>query len=308
MMKFPRTCCFLTLAALSFSILLQTATAQNKPLVLSSTIVYEGKQPLPTLEAGDFSVFIDKEAQKIVSFNHGNGPVSVGILVDISNSASVSNKTLAYIADGIEKLLQIGNPQNDYFVAAFHSKPGIVHDWTTDSQAIRNKLLPLEFKGQSALYDGLYRSIEYVKTGKHQKKVVILLSDGLDNNSGRTFKEVREYLKNSDVVLYAIALTDYESGGNALADEGTSVLEELTRLSGGYTSMALAEGSKSKARALSEAFEIIGTDVRSQYELVIEPQSTTPPKWRKIKVTASYTDANGKRKELKVRTREGFYR
>jgi Ca-activated chloride channel homolog len=301
--------CFLTLAALSFSILLQPVSAQNERLVLNATVIYEGKQPLPTLEAGDFAVLIDKEPQKLVSFSHGNAPVSVGILVDISNSASESDKTLGYIADGIERLLQVGNPQNDYFVAAFHSKPGMVHDWTTDAQAIRSKLLPLEFKGQSALYDALHKSIEYVKTGKHQKKVVIVLSDGMDNESKKTFKEVREYLKESDVVLYAIGLLDNERAGSSLAEEGTSILAELTEVSGGATLMPLTEASKSKARALTEAFEQIGTEVRGQYELVVElPQATVPRKWRKLKVTAAYTDPSGKRKELKVRTREGFFR
>lgn len=306
MMSFPRTWRFLTLAALIFSILLQPASAQNERLVLSATIVYEGKQPLPMLEAGDFAVLIDKQPQKIVSLNHGNAPVSVGILVDISNSASVSNKTIGYISDGIDTLLKVGNPQNDYFVAAFHSKPGIVHDWTNDSQAIRSKLLPLEFKGQSALYDALYSSIQYVKTGRHQKKVIIVLSDGLDNNSNRTFKEIREYLKESDVVLHAIVLMDDESAGSSLSIEGQGVLAELTTVSGGVT---LQLENRSKAKAINEAFETIGTDVRSQYELVVEPpQPTIPRKWRKLKVTATYTDANGKRKELKVRTREGFFR
>ena len=309
MKQFPRTLCLLTLAALVFSIT-QPATAQNERLVLHASVVYEGKQPLPTLEARDFAVLIDKEPQKLVSFNHGNEPVSVGILVDISGSASRTSKdTLTYIADGIERLVRVGNPQNEYFVAAFHAKPGLVHAWTNDSQAIRGKLLALEFKGVSAFYDGLYKSIEYVKTGRHQKKVVIVLSDGQDNNSDKSFKDVREYLKESDVVLYAIGLLDYESAGSALGQEGSSILAELTKVSGGSTLMPLTDQSMSKANAINEAFEQIGTDVRSQYELVVEsPQPATPRKWRKLKVTATYTDSSGKRKELKVRTREGFYR
>jgi Ca-activated chloride channel homolog len=305
-MKLPRTSCFFTLAALIFSIPLQPASAQNERLVLNATVIYEGKQPLPTFEAGDFTVLVDKEPQKIVSLNHGNAPVSVGILVDISGSTFLSKKAFDHIADGIDKLFQVGNPQNEYFVAAFQSKPSMVHTWTNDWQAIRSKLQPLEFKGQSALYDGLYSAVQYVKTGRHQKKVVIVLSDGMDNNSVRTFKEVRECLKESDVVLHAIALLDDESSAGALGEEGKSILTELTTVSGGQT--LLFEYS-SKAKSITEAFEQIGTDVRSQYELVVEPpQQTMPRKWRKLKVTATYTDANGKRKELKVRTREGFFR
>jgi Ca-activated chloride channel family protein len=307
MAKFPRTWCFLTLAALVFSILLQPATAQNDRLVLNATVVYEGKQPLSTLEAGDFTVLLDKQPQKIVSFNHGNTPVSVGIVVDVSGStARLSEKALNYFADGIDILFQAGNPQNDYFVVAFNTKPGMVQNWTNDPQAIRSKLLPIKLDGGSALYDALYQSIQHVKTGRHQKRVLILLSDGFDNNSEKTFNQVRDFLKDSDVVLYCIALIKEESAGSSLAQEGKGVLDELSERSGGQT-LLLENGSK--AKAINKAFELVATEVRSQYELLIEPTPVTGVrKWRKLKVTAAYTDANGKRKELKVRTREGFYR
>jgi hypothetical protein len=107
-------------------------------------------------------------------------------------------------------------------------------------------------------------------------------------------------------VLHAIALMPIDLSGSALGEEGQSVLAELTRISGGQT---LAFEYPSQSKSITEAFERIGTDVRSQYELVVEsPQATVPRKWRKLKVTAHYTDASGKRKELKIRTREGLFR
>lgn len=305
MKKFPRTWCLLTLAALISSSFLQTTSAQNERLVLNASIVYNGKQPLPTLEAGDFAVSIDNAPQKIVSFNHGNVPASVGILVDSSASTSrQSAKLLQYLAAGIDRLIQVGNPQNDYFVSTFNSRPGMVHGWTGDPQAIRSKLLQLQFKGNSALYDGLFSSIEYARTGRHLKQVLIVVSDGLDNNSQKTFKEVREFLKQSDVMLYGVVVT--KDAGSAIAEEGAGAIAELCKVSGG-PAVLMDKGINEKT--ITGAFELIGTDVRGQYELVIEPpQITTPPKWRKVKVTATYTDTGGKRKELKFRTREGFFR
>lgn len=297
----------LIFALLFVSLFVQPGLAQNDRLVLNATILYDGKQPLPTLEAGDFTVLVDKQPQKIVSFNHGNVPVSVGILVDVSGStARFSDKALNHFADGIDTLFQLSNPQNDYFVVAFQTKPGMLQNWTNDPQAIRGKLLPIKPVSGSALYDAVYQSIQHVKTGRHQKRVLILLSDGFDNNSEKTFNEVRDVLKDSDVVLYSIALMNEESSGSSLAQEGRSILDELSEVSGGQ---ALLLPNGSKAKAINKAFELVATEVRSQYELVIEPTPVTGArKWRKVKVTAAYTDANGKRKELKVRTREGFYR
>lgn len=302
-------CCyrFLALAVLIFSVFVQPGGAQNEQLVLNATVVYEGKKPLPTLEAGDFTVLVDKQPQKIVSFNHGNAPLSVGILVDVSGStARLSDKALNLFADGIDTLFQNSNPQNDYFVVGFHSKPGMVQNWTNDPQAIRSKLLPIKLERGSSLYDALYQSIEHVKTGRHQKRVLILLSDGMDNNSEKTFIQVRDFLKESDVVLYSIALMNEEMAGSSLAQEGKGILVELSECSGGQ---ALVLQNGSKAKAIDRAFELVATEVRSQYELVVEPTPMAGArKWRKVKVTAAYTDAKGKRKELKVRTREGFYR
>ncbi len=87
MSKFPRVSCFLTLAALLYSLYAQADIAQTDRLVLNATLVYDGKQPLPTPGAADFTVLVDKQPQKIVSFNQDNAPVSVGILVDVSSSA-----------------------------------------------------------------------------------------------------------------------------------------------------------------------------------------------------------------------------
>ena len=305
-MALPRSSPFLV-ALVLLSLFIPSATAQNERLVLHATVVYEGKQPLPALEAGDFTVLVDKQPQKIVSVNQGKPPMSVGILVDASGStARLSDKALNHFADGIDTLFQVSNPQNEYFVVAFQTKPGMVHDWTNDQQAIRGKLLPIKPGGPSALYDALYQSIQHVKTGRHQKRVLVLLSDGLDNNSEKTFIQVRDFLKDSDVVLYSIALMNEESAGSSLAQEGRGVLTELSEVSGGQ-SLLLQNGSK--AKAINRAFELVGNEVSSQYELVVEaPQSAGSRKWRKVKVEAAYTDANGKRKELKIRTRQGVYR
>lgn len=310
MFLFLRKRFFFTLAILTFVATPTPATAQNEPLVLSVSVVNDNDRAIPPLNASNFSVLIDKEPQTVVSLNSGNVPASVGILVDISGSltnqgARPPNKVHRYTAEGIDRLFQLSNPQNEYFVAAFHSKPGIVHDWTTDARSIRDKLLALESQGQSALYDGLYKSIEYVNRGHHRKRVIILVSDGVDNASKRTFKEVREFLKNSDVVLYAIGVFNDVTFGSALGEEGESILAKLCEVSGGRV---LILKDALKVQSITEAFELIGIELRSQYQLSIDPQTVGPRKWRKLKLKASYVDSSGKPKDVKVRTREGFYR
>ena len=304
-MAHPRSCRILTLAVLIFFLFIQPVAAQTERLVFNATVVNENKRPLPTFEAGDFTVFVDNEPQKLVSFNHGNVPASVGILVDTSGSADAIDKVLQHIAAGIDRLVQVGNPQNEYFIATFNSKPRMLQEWTNDSLSIRNKLLPVPLKGVTALFDGIFSGIQYVQSGNHNKKVIIVVSDGYDTNSKKSFNEVRDFLKQFDVALFAVVIVNNDSGIGFEGEEGKSVLGKLCKVTGGQ---ALVVENGPNKKTISEAFEQIGTEIRSQYQLVIEPpQSTGIRKWHKISITAAYTDA-GKRKEIKVRTREGFYR
>ncbi len=278
-------------------------------VVLHVTVANEKGKAVQGLGPDHFSVVADKRPQKIVSFRDGGGPVSLGILFDASGSLSQDNSKASLalrqqLAVGVDRLLKLGNPASEYFVLGFNSRVEMVEDWTSVQRPVVDKLSLLGFKGQTAFYDALYRGIEHVTTGHHSKHVLVVVSDGQDNASKHTFKEVRERLKNSDVVLYAVGLVIGAGRGSSVGEDGQGVLEELTRISGGQV---LFLPDDSKAVNMDEVFELIANDLRTQYQIVIRPERTSGErKWRKIRIDTTPVDGSGRRTFTAV-TRGGYY-
>lgn len=185
----------------------------------------------------------------------------------------------------------------------FATRPAIVVDWTTDITGILSRLVPRASSRMTALYDALYLGIEKVKTGKYNRRALILITDGPDNSSKHTFSEVRESLRESDVVLYAIALLSDDALGSPLANEASSVLSELSSETGGKVFFV------EKKEHIKEAFEILAADIRNQYRIGFRPPpDAVKPKWRSIKVKVTPPqNAPPEFRSLIVRSREGYY-
>ena len=280
----------------------------DDPIVLNVTVTTKKGTVIRDLTLENFSITVDKQPQKILSLTNREVPVSIGILIDTSGSQRGGREPEIQqpFKQGLEGFFRKSNPENEYFALAFNSKIALVQDWTSDYQSILEKFDSLTFGKQTSMYDALRSGIEKMNESRNSKHVLILISDGADNNSKASFKETRELLKGSDVVLYSVGL-NYMTG---IADvvvpfneEGGDVLSELTSLSGGRV---LFMNNTQGPKAFNEVFELIALELRSQYQLAIAPeQSSGKSKWRKLKVTAS---RSGDSEELIARTRQGYYR
>lgn len=284
---------------------------RNDSIVLNVLVTTEKGKVAHALRREDFSISIDKRPQNILSINDREVPASVGIVIDRSGSlykygAKFQAAFKQKLRQGLERFVTLGHTSNEYFVMTFADTVSTLQEWTNDPAAVAAKLDTIEYKGQTSLYEGLNNAIRKVTTGRHSKHVLIVISDGADNQSKSTFKDVRELLKRSDVVLYAIGIQSSVLAGSAMGMEGVGVLEELTSHVGGRV---FVTETTSNAKAFNEIFELIAIELTSQYQLVINREEYVgdKEKWRKLKVRATRVDASGKPKELTVRTRQGYY-
>ncbi|HEY0763839.1 MAG TPA: VWA domain-containing protein [Pyrinomonadaceae bacterium] len=295
---------------LSFS---SAAVAQaSEPLVLNVTVTTKDGAVIRGLTLDNFAVSVEKTPQQILSLSEREVPASVGILIDTSGSQDTGRSKNALdiqkqFRQGLEGFFNKSNPANDYFAVAFNSKAEVFQDWTSDYQSILKKLDSLKFGKPTSMYDALDLALEKMKTSRNSKQVLILISDGSDNQSKKTFKQVRDKLKSSDVALYCVALTnafrlgDVESVPNL---EGQSVLDQLTFMSGGR---ALFMNNSQGPKAFSEVFELIALELRSQYQIVIaRPASLAGKESRKLKITASRAGTTGRTEQLLARTRQSY--
>ena len=249
------------------------------------------------LNKNAFTIQDNKEPQEITFFSDDDSPVSVGVLFDVSGS--MSGDKIMRARDALSRFMETSHQGDEYFLIGFNSRAQLLLDRTRNSTAVLDKMTFVDTKGETALYDACYLGVEKVKRGTHQKRALLLISDGQDNNSRYTFNELRRLLKESDVLIYAIGILGGNDAGSSLGMGGQAILDELASVSGGKAFFP------NTTAEMNEIFERIALELRHQYSIGYRPTNFTPDgKWRKIKV--KITPPRGLPR-LFVRSKEGYY-
>lgn len=244
-----------------------------------------------------FTIFDENQEQEISYFSDADAPVSIGILFDISGS--MSGEKVAKARTALERFINTSHPNDEYFLIAFNSRAQLLLDRTRDGEAVLQKLTLVEPKNNTALYDACYLGVERVTRGAHQKKALLIISDGQDNASRYNFKEVRRLMKESDVTIYSVGIMDGRDAGSMEGMQGQAFLDELSNVTGGKSFYPQTNVE------MDEIFERIALELRHQYAIGYNPKNFQPDgKWHKVKVKVKPPRGLPR---LTVRSREGYY-
>ena len=230
------------------------------------------------LEKENFKLTEDKVPQEISYFSSEDIPLSVGIILDVSGSMKDKLKTAVEAAI---TFMKGGSPDDEYFLVEFADKPTGTADFTNDIAKIQNLFLASKAKGRTALFDAVYMGLSKLEQGNNAKRALLLITDGEDNRSRYTFSNVRDFVKEKDVQMYAIGITNGWS--DASAEQGRALLRDLAAISGGNSFFPTS------VYGLEDICRKIAAELKYQY--VIGYRSTNTAKngeWRKIKVTAEF--------------------
>jgi len=243
-----------------------------------------------------FEIFEDKVRQDIEFFSDEDKPVSVGIVFDLSGS--MSNK-IARAREALKAFVDTCHNDDDFFLVGFNDRATLLAE-LSDGQTVLNKLNFAEPRGQTALYDATYLGAEKIKEGRHEKRAILIISDGQDNASRYNYGELRKLLKENDVQIYCIGITEEGSVAGGMMDmQGRAVLDEISRSTGGMAFYPTAHGE------LEDAVTRIALVLRHQYSIGYVPANEQRDgKWRKIKVRVN---APKGLPSLVVRAKEGYY-
>jgi Ca-activated chloride channel homolog len=254
-----------------------------------------------------FEITDEKEKRPIEFFESADTPVSIGILVDTSGSMQLfENREISRpgpIGEALSRFLELSNAANEYFVMAFDKTPRFLTDWT-GGQALLTQKTDIGPPGHdTALYDACFAAVEKLHTSHHPKRALIVISDGQDNLSRHTFKQLRELLRNSDVTIYGIGVIQPGELGSSLGIEGSGIMMELAEISGGETYPSRIK------KELRQAIGSIAIQLRHQYRIGFRPVRADPPtKWHRLKVKVTpRANAPAEFSKLTVRTRQGYY-
>ncbi len=281
-----------------------SAQDEDKPVkvttdlvTLTLTVTDQYGRYVSGLKKNAFTVYDEGQEQEITFFADTDAPVSIGILFDISGS--MSGEKIQRARKALERFMNISHPMDEYFLIAFNSRAQLLLDRTRDSEALLRKLTLVRPKENTALYDAVYLGIERVTRGAHQRKAILIISDGQDNSSRYSFKEVRNLLKETDVTIYSVGIMDNNDSRDPIGLQGQAFLDELSSVSGGKSFYPQTSVE------MDEIFERIAVELRNQYSIGYTPKNFQPDgRWRKVKVKVKPPKGMSR---LIVRTREGYY-
>lgn len=280
---------------------LNQSSNSSEPLVITATLTTKRGLAIG-LKQENFEVFVDKEPAKILYARTEDVPLSVGIVFDASGSVKAGRALVDNLQQALKSFIERSNHANEYFVVAFNKTPQLLLDWSSDSKAILGSLGGVQPTGNTAFYDACYLAIDKVQHGRNPKRVLLVISDGRDNSSRYAFTQVREALKESNVMFYSVNVT--QAPGTSLALEGQGILDEFSALSGGMAYFDV-DSSQLRPKDGKALLEVVATELRNQYTIAIETGMTETKvgKWHKLKLKVK-SPTNLK---LEARTRDGFY-
>lgn len=265
-------------------------------LVLVPVSVTDPRQRLVSgLQAENFQIFDGKKPQEIRAFSSEDLPVSVGIILDASGSM---REKMGRVRDAVHQFCEGANLQDEFFMISFADEPRLAADFTSSSQDIEKELLFMQPKGRTALLDAIYMGLHKMKDAKYGKRALLIISDGGDNHSRYSERDVRAAAKESDVMIYAIGTFD-RYVPTLEESRGPALLSEIADTTGGQAFTLQNEVE------LPVVASHIGRALRTQYVIGYRPEAMPRDgKWHKIQVKLRLPR---KFSLLRAHARPGYY-
>jgi Ca-activated chloride channel homolog len=268
-------------------------SARSEIVVLQVMVENPRGGYVANLNADSFSIFEDGTPQTIAFFNRQDAPVTVGLLVDSSGSMRTVRDLVATAAGSFAAQ---SNPKDEIFAMTFAdfvlgalpaSEP-----FTSDGATLRRALFDaLTARGRTALFDAVAQGLVYADAGTHDRKVLVIVSDGGDNASSVSFDDIVRRAQRSNAVIYTVVVRDpLEREANPRR------LRQLAEQSGGEAF------EPHDIEQVPAVLAHVARDIRNTYTLGYAPAPEKGPGLRRVRVGVSVPGG----RSFRVRTREAY--
>jgi Ca-activated chloride channel family protein len=265
-------------------------------VVLHTTVLDDRGKFAEGLAQDNFRVFEDKVEQKLSVFKREDIPVSMGLVID--NSGSMRDKR-PRVNEAALTLVQNSNPQDEAIVVNFNDDfyLDLDKDFSSSIPELKEALERIDARGSTALYDAIIGSLDHLKKGVKEKKVLLIVTDGEDNTSRSSLEKTIREIQKTDTVIYTIGLLSQESKRSAKTAK--KALVEIANASGGVAYFP------ENIEDVHSICEQVAHDIRHQYTLGYYPSnSARDGSFRSVHVDVIPPRGKGK---LVARTRNGYY-
>lgn len=275
-----------------------TIKSGTELVALNVTAADSSGRAVTALRQEQFSVYENDVEQTIAFFNSDETPVSWGLVLDRSSS-------MAMMIDDVYQAalhtIEEGTAADETFIVTFSDKPELVREFESDRHRLENALLGLRAGGVTALWDATAFALEHILKGRHQKKVLVVVTDGDDNRSELAFRDLVDLAEHYEVLIYTVGMV--ESAG--FLDRFISRApwrRDLEKLSAVTGARAHFPRNLDECR---KTMKEIAREVGQQYTIGYYPQDVTRDgKWRSLKVVIK---ARPGQSAVTARTRLGYY-
>jgi VWFA-related protein len=253
----------------------------------------------------DFSIFENNEKRDLTYFNHDfKAPLSLTILLDVSGSMAIQDK-LKESKESLKYLTTfLLNLDDEFSLLIFaDGEVEVAMNFSNNKNYFLNVLEKTEAYGQTALNDAVTVTPEFANKGNNEKRAILLITDGIENDSQYSHYQAVEIARRVDIPIftigYKIPLSDqylrkYKHSPSLTSSGIVYSLERFSRATGGKAFFI------NQAEELKTALREIKKELSHQYILGYTSYRNQENEYREIKVITS-------KKKYKVRTREGYY-
>ena len=252
---------------------------------IPTTVTDSSGRPVQGLRKQDFRLWEDGVEQDLSEFFTEEGPISVGVILDISGS--VKNK-LDQAKQAVRQFLRLSAQADEFFLVTFNDRPQLIHSFTTSPNDIEADFAAAQPRGWTALYDAIFLGINHMKRANLNRRVLLILSDGGDNNSRYSEGEIRSLVREANVRIFSISMESH-----------TPVLDRLANDSGGRAYQVHDLDN------LPEAAAALSAEAHAEYVLgFTPPERQRDGKYHSVKVQVlQYVGEQ----PLHVSWRRGYY-
>jgi VWFA-related protein len=265
--------------------------AETRLVVLHATVKTSRGVEVPDLDERAFRVYENGKLQRITLFRRDDIPVSVGLLID--NSGSMRTLRGRVEAAALD-FVRASNPLDEVFVLNFADKPRIDVPLTSDIHTLEAGIARVDSIGGTALRDAVGEAHAYLSEhASHDRRVLLVITDGRDNASTATIRDIERATEQTDTAVYAVGV--FRDAESADAKDGRRELDRLTQHTGGAAYYPATDD------ALDAAVRDLARQIRNQYTIAYTPANPAlDGTYRKIRLEARGAQP------LVVRTRAGY--
>jgi Ca-activated chloride channel family protein len=241
--------------------------ADTSLVLIGATVVDGHDRIVRGLTRQDFRLFDERVEQTIRYFGEEDVPLSLAVVFD--TSGSMAGK-LASMRSGLAAVLKTSNPEDEFCLITFASRPELVVPWTADAAEVENRVFTRPARGRTALLDAIEVALQQIRQSHNPRRAIVVFSDGGDNYSRLSQRALARQLEEADVQLYAIDTAGFLP---PTADDIEEVMAQPNLLAELCGRAAGRYFQLSDARDPVRVAERVNLELRSQYVLGYAPSN-----------------------------------